>query len=57
MKLRGMINFFSVDLQLLTMYLHCKQWKGYIGLSDESATILLEVKVAASVTRLEVQQH
>ena len=48
-----MISFFSVDLQLLTMHLHCKQWKGYIGLSDE----ILEVKVAASVTRLEVQQR
>ena len=51
-----MISFFSADLQLLTMHLHCKQWKGYIGLSDESAKIL-EVKVAASVTRLEVQQR
>ena len=50
-----MISFFSVDLRLLTMHLLCKQWKGYNGLSDESAKIL-EVKVAASVTRLEVQQ-
>ena len=51
-----MISFFSADLQLFTTYLHCKQWKGYIGLSDESATIL-EVKVAASMTGLEVQQR
>ena len=51
-----MISFFSADLQLLTMHLHCKQWKAYIDLSDESAKIL-EVKVAASVTRLEVQQR
>ena len=40
-----MISLFGADLQLLTMHLHCKQWKGYIGLNDESAKIL-EVKVA-----------
>ena len=53
-----MISFFSADLQLLTIYLHCKQWKGYIGLSNESATILeVKMHMVASVTRLEVQQR
>ena len=51
-----MVSFFSTNLQLLTMHLHCKQWKGHIGLSDESAKIL-EVKVADSVARLEVKQR
>ena len=40
------ISCFGVDLQLLTMYLHCKQYKGSIGLSDEGA-IILEVKEVA----------